>query len=194
VTTRLMERATVSQQPDPRTPYPRVAETLRTLRIKARLTQEQAAPIMGLTLSGYRTYEQGKRDLSFRQIEKFSQAFGVPVSTIASMLWPDDPALAKRRQASDWTTLQDQVDSLPPIQRERVIHNYRQIAELALASGMWDIRAELRAAGLSDAEIEQYADEYEGEPIADQIAVVKSILRQREQQAKTPRHQRTESA
>jgi transcriptional regulator with XRE-family HTH domain len=70
----------------------RVAETLRSLRVSADMTQEDAARRVGLTLSGYRTYEQSKRTLRAEQIPQFADAFGVAPTAITSRLWPDDAA------------------------------------------------------------------------------------------------------
>ena len=36
----------------------------RAVRKQARLTQSQMAPLMGMSLSGYRKWEQGKRSIS----------------------------------------------------------------------------------------------------------------------------------
>jgi putative transcriptional regulator len=36
----------------------------RAVRLKAKLTQAQMAPILGMSLSGYRKWEQGQRRLS----------------------------------------------------------------------------------------------------------------------------------
>ena len=36
----------------------------RAVRKQARLTQSQMAPLMGMSLSGYRKWEQGKRNIS----------------------------------------------------------------------------------------------------------------------------------
>ena len=36
----------------------------RSVRKQARLTQTQMAPLMGMSLSGYRKWEQGKRNIS----------------------------------------------------------------------------------------------------------------------------------
>lgn len=36
----------------------------RVIRKKAKLTQEQMAPLMGMSLSGYRKWEQGTREIS----------------------------------------------------------------------------------------------------------------------------------
>lgn len=111
--------------------YPRVADALRELRQACRMTQEQTAHAVNLTLSGYRTYEQGKRNLTYSQVEEFAHAFGVPVSAITSRLWPDDPVLTGAHQASEWTDIQAMVDRLAPDQRERVIRSFQQIAEIA---------------------------------------------------------------
>jgi putative transcriptional regulator len=36
----------------------------KVVRVRAKLTQKQMAPIMGMSLSGYRKWEQGQRRLS----------------------------------------------------------------------------------------------------------------------------------
>lgn len=36
----------------------------KAVRVRAKLTQKQMAPIMGMSLSGYRKWEQGQRRLS----------------------------------------------------------------------------------------------------------------------------------
>lgn len=36
----------------------------KTVRVRAKLTQKQMAPIMGMSVSGYRKWEQGQRRLS----------------------------------------------------------------------------------------------------------------------------------
>ncbi|WP_288960538.1 helix-turn-helix domain-containing protein [uncultured Sulfitobacter sp.] len=36
----------------------------RMVRVRAKLTQKQMAPIMGMSLSGYRKWEQGQRRIS----------------------------------------------------------------------------------------------------------------------------------
>jgi len=52
----------------------------REIRMRARLTQAQMAPLMGMSLSGYRKWEQGQRRVSgpaaalLRLIEKEPQA------------------------------------------------------------------------------------------------------------------------
>lgn len=52
----------------------------REIRLRARLTQAQMAPLMGMSLSGYRKWEQGSRRVSgpaaalLRVIEKEPQA------------------------------------------------------------------------------------------------------------------------
>ena len=38
--------------------------TPREVRLQAKLTQAQMAPLMGMSLSGYRKWEQGARDVS----------------------------------------------------------------------------------------------------------------------------------
>jgi putative transcriptional regulator len=62
---------------------PAILHTLadpREIRTRARLTQAQMAPLMGMSLSGYRKWEQGQRRVSgpaaalLRVIEKEPQA------------------------------------------------------------------------------------------------------------------------
>jgi len=116
--------------------YQHVANTLRHLRRAAGLTQEQLAHAVGLTLSGYRTYEQGKRNLKSEQIPTFAAALGVPISAITSRLWPEDPKLIETRYSLDWAEAQRQVADLPPDQQERVMRGIWQSIEIAKAADL----------------------------------------------------------
>jgi len=71
----------------------RIAAVFKELRESAGLTQEQAAERAGLTLAGYRPYEQGKRQMRTEQIGVFAEAFSVSRSTLAERLGVSfDPA------------------------------------------------------------------------------------------------------
>lgn len=117
------------QPPEP--PFARVAAMLKAFRKRAGLTQEQIAPLVGLSFAGYRPYERGERDLTMVQIEAFAQAFGVPVSEITRFLWPDDVRLVETRYSHQWDEIQRQVEHLPEAQRERVLRAFRDSVEIA---------------------------------------------------------------
>lgn len=110
-----------------------VADVLRELRDRADLTQEELARRVGLTLSGYRTYEQGKRSLKNDQIPRFAEALGVPVSDITARLWPD-AGVAERRFSADWESIQREVEGLPPEVAERVLRNFRTAVDIATSA------------------------------------------------------------
>lgn len=64
----------------------RLAGIFRALRADASLTQEEVARRVGLTLSGYRGYEQGKRQFRTEQMPVFAAAFEVSVDALAARL------------------------------------------------------------------------------------------------------------
>lgn len=108
-----------------------VADVLRELRRAKGITQEAVARRLDMTLSGYRTYEQGKRQLRVEQLPRFAQALGVPVSEITRRLWPDRPAVERLHFSAEWDELQQQTANLPPELREMVLRAYRQSLEIA---------------------------------------------------------------
>lgn len=125
-----LECRPVSESPqEPR--YQRVADTLRDLRVSAGITQEELARRVNLTLSGYRTYEQGKRDLKAEQIEIFAAALGKPISAITSRLWPDDEILVETHYSADFTELKRQVSHLPLRKQERILRSFWASVEIA---------------------------------------------------------------
>lgn len=69
----------------------RIAAVFKELRQAAGLTQEDAARLVGLTLSGYRTYEQGKRQLRLEQLPTFAGAFHVSEAELAHRLGLGQP-------------------------------------------------------------------------------------------------------
>lgn len=114
--------------------FPRVADALRATRQAHNLTQEEMAPILGLSFAGYRPYERGERDLTQSQIEKIATELGVPISEITARLWPEDSRIVQMRFSADWDELQRQTASLPEPIREQVLRAYRQSLEIANAS------------------------------------------------------------
>jgi len=97
----------------------KVAEALRSLRIASGFTQEQAAQRVGLTLSGYRNYEQGRRYLRVDQLERFATAFGVTPESLASRIGlSSTPTLAEDAHtlsfSADLEIFQHQLAALPP--------------------------------------------------------------------------------
>lgn len=108
----MLERSHVSS-PQKAAEHPLVADTLRELRIAAGLTQEETARRVGLTLSGYRGYEQGKRAMRADQIPLFADAFGVQPVAITSRLWPDDPMGASTGLADELHAIGFRSDEAP---------------------------------------------------------------------------------
>ena len=81
----------VVESPLPSRPPPspqrrQVASVLKELRQAAKLSQEELAPRVGLTLAGYRPYEQGRRDLSMEQLPVFAEALAVSRHELAARL------------------------------------------------------------------------------------------------------------
>lgn len=64
----------------------RIAQAFRELRAERGLTQEQLAHRAGLTLSGYRPYESGRRYLRGDQLARFAEAFGVSTDALRQKL------------------------------------------------------------------------------------------------------------
>jgi transcriptional regulator with XRE-family HTH domain len=110
--------------------FPAVAETLRALRARHDLTQEEMAPLLGLTFAGYRPYERGERELTHVQIERLATALGVPVSSITGLLWPEDVKLVSNRYAHDLVTLQQQIEGLPPEIGEQILRGFLESVAL----------------------------------------------------------------
>lgn len=116
------------------TRYQHVADMLRELRKRSRLTQEDLARRLDMTLSGYRPYEQGRRNLKIEQIPAFATALGVPISTITSLLWPEEPKLVEARFSHEWGELQRQTEHLPPEIREQVLRGFLESVALLNAA------------------------------------------------------------
>jgi transcriptional regulator with XRE-family HTH domain len=85
-----------SRKPSPQH-FPNVSRALREIRQAHGLTQEDMAPILGLSFAGYRPYERAERDLTQSQIEAIATHLGVPVWEITRRLWPDDRQLVETR-------------------------------------------------------------------------------------------------
>jgi transcriptional regulator with XRE-family HTH domain len=116
-------------KPENRGPeFPRVANALRAVRKRHGLTQEDMAPVLGLSFAGYRPYERGERDLTQSQIEMIATTLGVPVSSITGLLWPEDAQIVQARFSHDWDDLQKQVAALdvPDEIREQILRSWRE--------------------------------------------------------------------
>lgn len=115
--------------------FPRVAEALRAIRKLRDLTQEDMAPVLGLSFAGYRPYERGDRDLTRSQIEMIATGTGVSVFQIMRLLWPpsDDSDESHRtyRFSGDLDEIQREVEDLPDELAERVIRNFKAALEIA---------------------------------------------------------------
>lgn len=110
--------------------FPRVAAALRAVRKAYDLTQEQMAPILGITFAGYRPYERGERDLTQSQIETIATALEIPVSEITRRLWPDDVRLIETAYSTDFEELKRQVADLPPEVAARIVQGWRESVEV----------------------------------------------------------------
>lgn len=62
---------------------------IKELRIKKKLKQKEVAEKMGISRSSYITFEQGKTELSFSQMVKLSDIFGISLEEVESGLQPD---------------------------------------------------------------------------------------------------------
>jgi len=117
----------------------RIAAVFKRLRTNAGLTQEEVARRVDLTLSGYRTYEQGKRQFRYEQTDLFAQAFGVKPHVLARELGITRPpgesdAEALRIEAardlaalaaSELADLLSQLEGLEPAEWRDVIDTWR---------------------------------------------------------------------
>lgn len=114
----------------------RIAAVFKDLRRSAELTQEEVAERAGLTLAGYRPYEQGKRQLRTEQITVFADAFGVPRSMLAERLHLADSDIADgsvRQQLAEFMPDADAAEldamvrklaTLPPSDRRQVLEGW----------------------------------------------------------------------
>ena len=115
----------------------RIAAVFKQLREMSGLTQEQVAERAGLTLAGYRPYEQGKRQMRTEQIAVFAEAFGVPRTMLAERLHLADPDVgdASVRQqlaefmpdadAAELDLMARQLGTLPPSERRQILEMWR---------------------------------------------------------------------
>lgn len=105
-----------------------VADVLRELRNQAGISQEDLAPRVGLTLAGYRPYEQGKRDLSGEQIPVFAEALQVSRAELAARLGLGAPEI-RSVYAAEVTELLSKVDD--DAAREDLMNAIRAMARIA---------------------------------------------------------------
>lgn len=116
------------QQPTPE--GLQIAGVFKKLRTEAGLTQEDVARKIDLTLSGYRPYEQGRRQLRTEQIPLFARAFKVSVESLAVHLGLS-AADVQQVRVSECTELMSQLDGEPPEVIETVMRFWRESIELA---------------------------------------------------------------
>lgn len=107
-----------------------VAEVFRALRLATGFTQEEMAREVNLTLSGYRPYEQGKRQLRIEQIPTFAKAFRVSVETLSARLGLSS-ADAQQARISECADLMRQLEGEPPAVIETVMRWWRDSIQIA---------------------------------------------------------------
>lgn len=108
----------------------RIAQVFRALRIAAGLTQEEAARRAGLTLAGYRPYEQGKRGgLRLDQVPRFAAAFGVSVELLSERLGLPGASL-REVYAADLNDLATQLHDLPAETADTLLEFFRHSIEI----------------------------------------------------------------
>ncbi len=120
----------VARQQQPTPEGLRVADVFKRLRADAKLTQEDVAREIDLTLSGYRPYEQGKRQLRIEQIPTFAKAFGISVESLSAHLGLKDADVQQLR-ISACAELMSQLDGEPPEVIETVMRFWRESVEFA---------------------------------------------------------------
>ncbi len=108
-----LERPLTRQQQQPTPEGLRVAEVFKTLRRDASMTQEDVAREVDLTLSGYRPYEQGRRQLRIEQLPTFARAFRVSVDHLAAHLGLNATDQRQMRMA-ECADILTQLDGEPP--------------------------------------------------------------------------------
>lgn len=122
----LPERVLVPSHPSPQRRL--VADVLRELRRQANLSQEEFAPRVGLSLAGYRPYEQGKRDLSGEQLPVFAEALQVSRAELAARLGLAAPEIDTIYAAEVQELLQHVKDDAA---REDLMNAIRAMARVA---------------------------------------------------------------
>ncbi len=116
--------------PNPPTPEGlRVARVFRALREEAGLTQEDIARRIDLTLSGYRPYEQGRRQLRLEQVPTFARAFGVTPEMLAARLGLPGSTLREARVA-EGVDLIEQLADEPPEVADTLLKWWRESLEI----------------------------------------------------------------
>lgn len=116
------------QQPTPEGLH--IADVFKKLRGEAGLTQEDVAREIDLTLSGYRPYEQGKRQLRTEQIPMFARAFKVSVESLSVHLGLS-AADVQQVRVSECAELMGQLEGEPPEVIETVMRFWRESIEFA---------------------------------------------------------------
>lgn len=95
----------------------RVAQVFKEVRADRGITQEEAARRAGLTLAGYRPYEQGRRQLRLEQLPMFAKAFGISVDALAARLGIGGAGLRELQFAECAEILSELADEPPEVTR-----------------------------------------------------------------------------
>lgn len=106
-----------------------VAKVFKRLRTDADLTQEEVARRVDLTLSGYRPYEQGKRQLRIEQVATFARAFKVSTETLSAHLGLASVSSQEARVA-ECADLMRQLEGEPPAVVETVLRWWRDSIQI----------------------------------------------------------------
>lgn len=90
-------------------------DKIRQLREEKGLTQKQIADLAGLATVTIQNYELGKREPSFKAIQKLSQVFGVDLTDLANYV---DEHERKCLEI---------VDPVPDLREKELLSNYHQL-------------------------------------------------------------------
>lgn len=99
---------------------------------KTPYTQDQAAPLLGVSVSALRNYEQGKNDPQGEFYKRAAKLYGVPCNYL---LYLDEPA-----DEDEMAAMYERIVLLPREVQERVIH-YIELEETKVKhiSGGWGV-------------------------------------------------------
>lgn len=110
-----------------------IADAFKKLRSEAGMTQEDVARKIDMTLSGYRPYEQGRRQLRTEQIPMFARAFRVSVEHLSASLGLSTAATHDIRIA-ECADILGQLEGEPPEVADTILRWLRESVEIARMS------------------------------------------------------------
>jgi transcriptional regulator with XRE-family HTH domain len=127
-----VEQRPVSRQPQQPTPEgQKVADVFKALRADADITQEEAARRVDLTLSGYRPYEQGRRQLRIEQLPTFARAFGVSTDRLSAELGLAN-VTSRQLRLAQCADILGRLDDQPPEITDTILQWLRESVNIAL--------------------------------------------------------------